>query len=806
MRSVDQLGTTTQPSDVLATLKSGVYGKLDTQLAALYADTVTSGARSLATNDVTSLLAGVRSYTNAITTGSDGKAYVVIDATASNGNGAALLAELNTLGLQHGSSYGSLASGLMPVTALGSLSGLTDLAVAHESGMSVHAGLVDSQADVALQAQTTRATYDVTGSGLKIGVLSDSFDTSDSTRPDGMRDTLATDIASGDLPKDTTILEDFKGGEDEGRGMAQQIHDIAPGTAIEFATAYTGMAGFANNIVALANDGAKVIVDDVLYYEESAYQDGVIAQAVDRVATKGVSYFSSAGNDGFEGYESKWYDGGLDKRFDGHLLEFAPGQTALPFVASGYDDVFILQWDQPAASAGGPGSKSDLDFFLTDASGNTVYTLSASNNIGNDPVEGFDFEGVAGETYYLRISLDKGPTPGLVKIMALGNGSGVDLGTTGRNINTGTIYGHAAAHGANAVGAAYYLDTPAYGTSPAQLEDYSSGGPTRIAFDPSGHRLASVEVRDKPTFTSVDGADTTFFGFDTHGDPDSYPNFFGTSAAAPNAAAVALLMLQANPNLTNADITALLKSSALDMEDPDTPGFDRGYDFGSGSGLIQADMAIKFAKTGTIENATATELYGTHLKDTINGNKLDNTIDGGAGNDRVSGGDGNDVLTGGDGNDHVFGNLGNDRVDGGNGDDTLSGGAGKDFLRGQAGDDILMGDKGNDTLLGGDGKDFLIGGPGTDTLTGGDGADKFVFAPGDSGIGVAADTITDFSASVDRIDLTAIYAAGGTYSLSTTRAGDIDIIVDANGHGKPDFNIHVHVIDGTFSASDILFT
>ena len=92
--------------------------------------------------------------------------------------------------------------------------------------------------------------------------------------------------------------------------MAQIIHDTAPGASIAFATALGGQANFANNIIALRNAGAQVIVDDVQYFFEPMFQDGVIAQAVNQVVASGAVYFSSAGNEGHAGYESPFINGG----------------------------------------------------------------------------------------------------------------------------------------------------------------------------------------------------------------------------------------------------------------------------------------------------------------------------------------------------------------------------------------------------------------------------------------------------------------------------------------------------------------
>ena len=89
--------------------------------------------------------------------------------------------------------------------------------------------------------------------------------------------------------------------------MLQIVHDVAPGSPLAFATAIGGQTVFADNIRALAASGAKVITDDIIYFREPMYQDGVIAKAINDVTAQGVSYFTMAFNNnglGINSYEA----------------------------------------------------------------------------------------------------------------------------------------------------------------------------------------------------------------------------------------------------------------------------------------------------------------------------------------------------------------------------------------------------------------------------------------------------------------------------------------------------------------------
>ena len=179
-----------------------------------------------------------------------------------------------------------------------------------------------------------------------------------------------------------------------------------------------------------------------------------------------------------------------------------------------------------------------------------------------------------------------------------------------------------------------------------------------------------------------------------------------------------------------------------------TPAFESAAE-------ARAATALKIVSTGAgtlTGGENADQLIGQSGSQNINAGAGDDVIKGGADADQLRGQNGNDDIDGGDGNDTV--------LDGGNGNDTIRGGNGNDQLQGGSGSDTLEGGSGSDTLTGGGGSDTLTGGVGIDTLTGGAGDDTFVFtAQGDSpatNVPVTADTIADFSAGSDTLDLSAL--------------------------------------------------
>src|SRR6185437_7711059 len=95
-------------------------------------------------------------------------------------------------------------------------------------------GVVGTDGSSALLADQLRASLGVDGAGVKVGVLSDSFN---------LLGGAAADEADGDLPATgVQVLQEGPSGADEGRAMLELIHQIAPGASLAFHTATAGLA------------------------------------------------------------------------------------------------------------------------------------------------------------------------------------------------------------------------------------------------------------------------------------------------------------------------------------------------------------------------------------------------------------------------------------------------------------------------------------------------------------------------------------------------------------------------------------
>jgi Subtilase family len=589
-----------------ATDKAGPMAKVSRDLAVVYGELESylaqgSGAAFTSSNPLLRVSAG----------------RVGIDAVAS-GDVHVLQVELEALGMQGAVAFGRIVSGEMPIDAIDAMAALASLQFARPAYATTHVGLVTSQGDQAMHADVARATFGVDGTGVTVGVLSDSFNCLGGA---------AADVASGDLSP-VTVLQELptcSDGTDEGRAMLQLVHDVAPGASLAFATAFIGQASFASNILALQTAGADVIVDDVGFFAEPMFQDGIIAQAVDTVKGMGVPYFSSAANSNRQSYESSFRAGpvfadgafpsaaGAPHFFGGTAHDFDPGPGADVFqritVPAGTRVTISFQWDSPFASVcpGCPGSPNDLDIYVFNDPPTAVLAGSTDTNIGGDAVEVFSIfnpPGAVVTAFNIMITKFDGPNPQLIKYVRFGGGN---VTINEFDTQSSTLFGHANAAGAAAVGAAFYGNTPEFGVSPPLLEPFSSAGSAPIIFDTAGNRLTIPQLRLKPEIVAPDGTNTTFFG-GRDVEPDGFPNFFGTSAAASHAAAVAALMLQAVPSTTPERVYETLETTAIDMGPP-------GFDFDSGFGLIQADQAL-----ATLMGAASEVIVYVGYLDTFHGN------------------------------------------------------------------------------------------------------------------------------------------------------------------------------------------
>ncbi len=429
-------------------------------------------------------------------------------------------------------------------------------------------------------ADRAQKYYNAYGAGVTVGVLSDSDDYKEQS------------IASGDLPANTITIpgQDGRPGGGEGTAMMEIVHDMAPDASLVFASAFNGPEQFADNIRALRfTYHADVIVDDVFYYFESPYADDIIAQAVQDVVADGAQYFSSAGNSGnySDGTSGTWEG---DFKGAGTLATLPSGYTVHNFGNKVISDriertggPIVLHWSDPGTLAA-PESSNDYDLFVLDQDLRNV--VAASTDLQDGAGLPFEYIGFTIPAGY-RVVIAKHPNAEnrAIRTVVFNGEYGIaTAGSTSGHNSVNGAFGVAAVNSAESFGGEF-VEGP---TTPVEL--FSSDGPRRVFYDRNNHPIhggvtfasGGGEVRNKPDLAAADGVSTTL-------PPGSGLNpFFGTSAAAPHAGAIAALVKGAVPTISAAKLHDVMLQGTIDIE-------AAGTDADSGRGILMAMNSLKKA-------------------------------------------------------------------------------------------------------------------------------------------------------------------------------------------------------------------
>jgi subtilisin family serine protease len=448
-----------------------------------------------------------------------------------------------------------LVQGWLPASQIDAVAALPFVKEIRQPDYSVKnaAGLAGTQGEGILRADLARATFGVTGAGVKIGVISNGVQF------------LAASQGSGDLGP-VEVLRASSG--NEGTAMLEIVHDLAPGAALAFWGVATS-AEMVQGITALRNAGARVMVDDVAFLGEPKFQDGMVAQTIRGFAQAGGVYVGAAGNQAKQHYRATYTRAagappgwaGLHNHLAGAVdvgnsLVLPPGCSLLVF----------LQWNNPWGAA-----RDDFDLFIGQASNGAI--VAQSINVQNGTQNPFEVAGVvnngataAGVFIAIGEWARRTGTPNILDYFAR-----VDCVSEAQDFLQYATAGQSLT-GNHAV--IEMLTVAALGAeTPGVVQPYSSIGPHDIFFP-------AFQSRAVPNISAIDCVQTRTGQLGHFGNP-----FCGTSAAAPHVAAIAALLLEAAPGLSAAQVREMLVGSAVDLGPP-------GFDLVHGGGRADALNAL----------------------------------------------------------------------------------------------------------------------------------------------------------------------------------------------------------------------
>ncbi|HYX44299.1 MAG TPA: S8 family serine peptidase [Acidimicrobiales bacterium] len=395
--------------------------------------------------------------------------------------------------------------------------------------------------------------------------------------------------------------------------MLETVRDMAPSAGLLFNATGNTVATHVNALNNLVANGAEVISEDIPFDSEPAFQVGSAAQTAENIAAGGVSVHSSAGNLGTR-HAARVVATGTGQRPDNtannftgcantpdNVVDIDPGAgTAFDVTiqnpnppAANNTLTATLQWSEPRAifPTPGRGGFTDLNLYVMNAALTQCLAQSTTvqANGQGDTLEQVSVSLPVASTVKLVVDVQGTSTAVASPTLDLRwrGANSVDNATRAGSLNPDSNYTGLATSSA------------AVDAVSGAVEAFSAGGPVQLgatticpggAAGPcTGVAGSGLTSSPGPTWAAADGVQVT--GVGGFGSP-----FFGTSAAAPHAAACDALVRQGEAGITVATAVDRLRQTAIDMAPP-------GSDNVTGAGRLDCLAAavnanLRVTKTG----------------------------------------------------------------------------------------------------------------------------------------------------------------------------------------------------------------
>lgn len=404
---------------------------------------------------------------------------------------------------------------------------------------------------------------DVTGEGIKIGIISD-----------GVED-ISEAVESEAIPESVHILSPGNG--TEGTVILEVVHEVSPGAELYFHSAGSNKLEFNRAVDALVAEGCQIICDDVGWPDEPFFEDGIVASHIKEVIeSQDILYVSAAGNDAGRHYQGVFFDNGSGWH------DFSSGtsnsRNIYVDVPQGEKITVVLQWNDPWNC-----SENDYDLYLYDCfSGDELDASEKVQSGTGTPLEYIQYTNMEETVKKVSISVKKHfGQDRMLEIYIYGNSS-VKIHPDNL-VEEDSVFGHPAVQDVICVGAVDSGNSQNRG-----IASYSSRGPVSIYYP-------EYELRNKIDLSGPGSVKVS-------GRNGKGSLFAGTSASAPSVAGIGALVWSVYPEKDSSEIREILCFSAEDLGEP-------GYDtvFGHGSVSSSTVYILKDLYTG---NSLSSETCG----------------------------------------------------------------------------------------------------------------------------------------------------------------------------------------------------